>query len=137
MDETNLYIRRRLALASVFMSLSVMLGAFGAHGLKDKLDAHQLSTYETSTRYLVYHALSLFIVCFIHAQSWLSKADFIKVFRFFLVGIGLFSGSLYLLTFLQAAGIKGMEWLGAVTPFGGMTFILSWLFTAYKLLRAK
>jgi uncharacterized membrane protein YgdD (TMEM256/DUF423 family) len=137
MEENNLYVQRRIAVACVLMSISVMLGAFGAHALKEKLDEHQLSTYETSTRYLVYHALALLILSIVHVQGLLSKMAYVKSYRFFIIGISIFSGSLYLLTFLQAAGVKGMEWLGAITPFGGMTFILTWLYTAFQLVGKK
>lgn len=112
-----------------------MLGAFGAHALKDKLDAHQLSTYETANRYLVYHTIALFILSFLHLKEVLSKVDYLKIYRLFLIGMTLFSGSLYLLTFLQAGGVTGMNWLGAITPFGGVTFMATWLFIAYKISR--
>jgi uncharacterized membrane protein YgdD (TMEM256/DUF423 family) len=137
MEEKNQYLRNRIALACVLMSVSVMLGAFGAHALKDKLNPDQLSTYETSNRYLVYNTMALLVLCFLHLNKLLLKKSFITVYRFFLLGIGLFSGSLYLLTIFNVAGVTGMNWLGAITPFGGITFIITWLYTAFKVSKSS
>ncbi len=99
--------------------LGIALGAFGAHGLKTRVDADLLTVFETGVRYHMYHALALVLVglgalrwpgTWINASGWL-----------FLVGILVFSGSLYLMT------LTGVRWLGAITPIGGLAFILGWV----------
>jgi uncharacterized membrane protein YgdD (TMEM256/DUF423 family) len=104
-----------------FAMLAVITGAFAAHGLKQVLDAYSLGLLETAARYQMYHALALLIVAVFSTipqlpTRWLKLAAFA-----FILGIVLFSGSLYLLAF------SGIKWLGAVTPLGGVAFILGWL----------
>jgi len=104
-----------------FAMLAVMTGAFAAHGLKQVLDAYSLGLFETAARYQMYYALALLIVAAISAipqfsTRWLKLAAIA-----FILGIVLFSGSLYLLA------LSGIQWLGAVTPLGGVAFILGWL----------
>lgn len=101
--------------------LAVLIGAFAAHGLKHVLDAYQLGLVETAVRYQMYHAIALFIVGVIStipqfSLRWLKLAAFA-----FILGIVLFSGSLYLLAF------SGIKWLGAITPLGGVALIFGWL----------
>jgi len=104
-----------------FAMLAVMTGAFAAHGLKPVLGAYGLGLFETAARYQMYHAIALFIVAAVStipqiSPGWLKLAAFA-----FMLGIILFSGSLYLLA------LTGIKWLGAVTPLGGVAFILGWL----------
>jgi uncharacterized membrane protein YgdD (TMEM256/DUF423 family) len=104
-----------------FAMLAVMTGAFAAHGLKQVLDAYSLGLFETAARYQMYHALALLVVALFSAipqfpTHWLKLAAIT-----FILGIVLFSGSLYLLA------LSGIKWLGAVTPLGGVAFILGWL----------
>ncbi len=110
-------------------ALAVMLGAFGAHALREQLSADLLSTFETGVRYHVYHALALFVVVLALARGydagWATLAGWL-----FMAGILLFSGSLYVLA------ITGVRWLGAVTPFGGLAFIAGWLALAVAAWRA-
>lgn len=110
-------------------ALAVMLGAFGAHALREQLSADMLSTFETGVRYHVYHALALFVVVLALARGydagWATLAGWL-----FMAGILLFSGSLYVLA------ITGVRWLGAVTPFGGLAFIAGWLALAVAAWRA-
>lgn len=109
-----------IALGSLNAALAVILGAFGAHGLKSKLTESSLAIYQTGVHYHFYHALGLILAGIIITQNAPSLA-----FRWsgwlMLAGIILFSGSLYLLS------ITNIRWLGAVTPFGGMAFIIAWL----------
>ena len=100
--------------------LAVITGAFATHGLKQVLDAYSLGLIETAARYQMYHAIALVMVSVVStipkiSQRWLKFAAVA-----FVLGIVLFSGSLY---FLALSGIK---WLGAVTPLGGVAFILGW-----------
>src|SRR5215510_7364231 len=131
MDPFGLEFRRRtpmtrksdssllLALGCFFGGSAVAAGAFGAHSLKDVLDTQMLIVFETATRYQMYHALGLCIVAWAvdrFPEERLEPAGWL-----FLVGILLFSGSLY------GVSLAGLRWLGAVTPIGGVTFIAGWL----------
>ncbi len=106
--------------ASLAGALAVMLGAFGAHALREQLSADLLNTFETGVRYHVYHALALFAVVLALSRgydaNWATLAGWL-----FVAGMILFSGSLYVLA------ITGVRWLGAITPFGGLAFIAGWL----------
>ncbi|MEK7745358.1 MAG: DUF423 domain-containing protein [Elusimicrobiota bacterium] len=104
---------------ALFMLLGTALGAFGAHGLKDVLDAEMKAVFETGVRYQVYHALGLF------AAAWVLEryASRLAVYGglCFIAGILLFSGSLY------ALSLSGLRRLGAITPLGGLLFLAGWL----------
>ncbi|WP_127132475.1 DUF423 domain-containing protein [Pseudoflavitalea rhizosphaerae] len=115
-----------LKTAALLGALTVALGAFGAHGLKKLVPAETVSTFETGVRYQFYHVFALLIVAILYAnysQRWLKYAA-----NSFLAGIVLFSGSLYLLTALKATETVGLSGIGAITPIGGVFFILGWLF---------
>jgi len=105
----------------------VALGAFGAHGLKSRVGADLLAVFETGVRYHMIHALALLAVGWAATRwpgPWVGAAGWL-----FLVGIVVFSGSLYLMTF------TGARWLGAVTPIGGVAFILGWVALAVAAFR--
>jgi uncharacterized membrane protein YgdD (TMEM256/DUF423 family) len=109
-------------LGAIAAGVAVILGAFGAHGLKSRVDPALLVVFETGVRYQMYHALALLAVGLarVHWPSALvSMAGW-----FFLVGIVIFSGSLYLMT------ATGARWLGAITPIGGVAFIIGWIVLA-------
>jgi uncharacterized membrane protein YgdD (TMEM256/DUF423 family) len=113
-----------LKIAFVFGALGVALGAFGAHALKEQLDARQLQTYQTAVQYHFYHVFALAVTGLLRLSfpnKWLTNAGYL-----FVTGIILFSGSLYTMVFLKAAGIEGVNWLGAITPLGGVAFIAGW-----------
>ena len=104
-------------LASLSGGLAVVLGAFGAHMLKGRVEPQLLATFEIAVRYHMYHSLALLAV---------AKVDFAARFKaaagwLFLAGIPLFSGSLYVLS------LTGAKWLGGITPLGGLAFVLGWL----------
>lgn len=103
--------------AAVLGVLAVALGAFGAHGLKSKVNADTLQVFETAVKYQFWHVFALIAVAVLF-QSYPSNT-MLWSGRFFVAGIILFSGSLYALTFFRAAGNESMNWLGAITPFGG------------------
>jgi uncharacterized membrane protein YgdD (TMEM256/DUF423 family) len=109
-----------LILGGINAALVVMLGAFGAHGLKAKLTAEMLAVYQTGVHYHLFHALGLLAVGLVASQIadsvWLKWSGWLM-----LVGIILFSGSLYVLS------VSGLRWLGMVTPFGGVAFIAAWI----------
>jgi uncharacterized membrane protein YgdD (TMEM256/DUF423 family) len=113
--------RLATTLGALFGATGVILGAFGAHALQGKLDAHDLQTYETAVRYQMYHAFALFAAAWLLSRN-LPYAAFAA--WAFVAGIVVFSGSLYLLVG------TGQRWLGAVTPIGGLCFIAGWLLLA-------
>ena len=102
--------------------VGVAAGAFGAHGLKSRLDAEMLNTFEVGARYQMYHAFALFVAAW--AQGRWHGAAATWAGWLFVAGTILFSGSLYVLS------LSGLRWLGAVTPFGGLAFLAGWLFLA-------
>lgn len=112
-----------LAIASIFGGLSVAGGAFGAHALKAQLTEKSLSTFELGTRYQMHHALVLLLVGLLWLQQpdspWFSYASWA-----FIVGIVLFSGSLYGLS------LSGIKILGIITPLGGVALIFGWALLA-------
>ncbi len=115
--------RRFAIIAAIVGALSVALGAFAAHGLKPRLDAHLLANWETGVRYQFYHVFALM------AAAWLAdRLPECKSARWagwlFLAGILLFSGSLYVMA------LTGQRWLGMITPFGGVAFITGWILLA-------
>ena len=115
------------ALGAVFGAIGVALGAFGAHALKATLRPEDLGTFEIGVRYQMYHALALFVVAWATTQ-W-SASTVTGAGWAFVVGIVVFSGSLYTLV------LTGQRWLGAVTPIGGVAFLIGWGLLAWTALR--
>lgn len=112
----------RMQVAAVTGALAVALGAFGAHGLKQGVtDAHLLEVWDTGARYHLVHAVVLLVLASRGGPVWAE--------RLLLAGIVLFSGSLYLMT------LTGARWLGAITPLGGVCFILGWLWIGFGAVR--
>ena len=118
--------RTYLIIASLSGAVAVALGAFGAHGLKKIVDADTVSAFQTGVQYQMYHALTLLATAILYERfpgkriKWAGAC--------FIIGIILFSGSLYLLTALKAAGQANLKGVGIVTPIGGIFFIAGWLF---------
>ena len=113
-------------LAAGALALAVMIGAFGAHALRDRLDAYSMGVYEKAVFYHFIHALGLLIVSLLPRTGTLSATSAAWICGLLLAGILLFSGSLY------ALAITGIRALGAVTPLGGICFIAAWLLLAYS-----
>ena len=105
--------------------LAVILGAFGAHGLKKIVPPETVTTFQTGVQYQMYHALALIFVgmLFEKADTGIMKWAGIC----FVIGILLFSGSLYLITLLKAKNTVGLSGIGIITPFGGLFFVAGWL----------
>lgn len=120
-----------LVTASFIGALSVILGAFGAHGLKKIVAPESLVTFETAVRYQFYHvfALALTGLVFASGSPSLMKAAGIL----FIAGMVLFSGSLYLLTYKSAANMQGLSWVGPITPLGGTLLVAGWICLALGL----
>ena len=114
-----------LLAAACLGALTVALGAFGAHGLRDKVSEHILGIFETAVRYQFYHVFALLAVGILF--QWYNNAWLLWSGRLFIGGIILFCGSLYTLTYFLAQENEGMKWLGAITPFGGLCFIAGWV----------
>ncbi|MCZ8528333.1 DUF423 domain-containing protein [Alteromonas sp. PRIM-21] len=107
-----------LVIGAALAGLAVVLGAFGAHGLKSVLSTKQLNTFEIGVRYQMYHSLALLLLPALSAyvsSKWVNRSAFC-----FVTGTVLFSGSLY------ALAISGIKWFGPVTPLGGLFFIAGW-----------
>lgn len=100
------------------MFLGVVLGAFGSHALKGRLSEHYLEVYKTGVLYHFIHALGLFVIVWLSTVSADPKLYWAGVFM--VLGVILFSGSLYVLS------ITGIKWVGAITPLGGLSFLLAW-----------
>ena len=114
--------KKLIQIASIFGAIAVGIGAFGAHGLKEILaETGRLETFETAVKYHFYHSLALLMVgiLFLFKPDWkqLKLAGTLMI-----LGILIFSGSLYILC------LTGITWLGAITPLGGVAFILGWVF---------
>ena len=117
------------ATAATALALAVIVGAFGAHGLRDRLDAYSTSVYEKAVLYHFFHALGLLFVSMMPKLGYLSARQSGWICALLLAGIVLFSGSLYVLA------ITRIPTLGIITPFGGLAFIAAWLALAWMLLR--
>ena len=115
-----------VAIGAVSAFVSVAAGAFGAHALKARLPADLLAVFETGARYQMYHALALVLIGVLAGKSpLLGAAGWAMV-----TGTLLFSGSLYVLA------LTGVRWLGAITPLGGLAFLVGWALLAAAALRA-
>jgi uncharacterized membrane protein YgdD (TMEM256/DUF423 family) len=113
-----------LKIAALLGALSVALGAFAAHGLKKIFTTDNLQVFETAVRYQFYHVFALLAVGILYAAfpgKLMASAG-----KFFIAGTILFSGSLYLLCYVKYSEMP-LNWIGAITPFGGVCFIAGWL----------
>ena len=120
-------IKLFLLTGSFFCMLSVMLGAFAAHGLKSRLNEYSLGVFKTAAEYQMVHGLALIAVAIL--IKW--GINLTVAGGFFIAGTLLFSGSLYLLA------LSGMKWLGPITPLGGLCFIIGWVVILVQVARFK
>ncbi|BAY82460.1 hypothetical protein NIES267_19400 [Calothrix parasitica NIES-267] len=109
-----------ISLAAIFGGSSVAAGAFASHALKGKLSERALEIFEVGARYQMYHALALLLVAILLNQSQTSPTSLIASGWLFIIGIFIFSGSLY------ALSLSDIKILGAITPLGGVAFIAGW-----------
>jgi len=117
------YDKKIAVVASILGAITIVLGAFGAHTLEQWVAAEALSTFETGVRYQMYHCLGLLMLSWIPGISHKVRN---QVFWLFIVGICLFSGSIYLLSLSEVLSIN-TKVLGPVTPIGGLAFIVGWI----------
>jgi uncharacterized membrane protein YgdD (TMEM256/DUF423 family) len=108
-----------LMTASILLAVAVAVGAFGAHGLKAHLSEAMLQTWKTGVEYHFYHALGLLLIGVLSVSMPTNLLNWSALFLF--AGIVLFSGSLYILA------ITGIKWIGAITPLGGLCYIVGWV----------
>jgi len=114
---------------AILLALAVALGAFGAHGLRGRIDAYSLGVWEKAVFYHFVHALGILIVSILPKTGTFPEAGAETVSMLLFAGIVIFSGSLYLLA------VTGRSILGAITPIGGVAFIVGWLLLAWRLRR--
>jgi uncharacterized membrane protein YgdD (TMEM256/DUF423 family) len=119
--------RHFLGIGALSACIAVAAGAFGAHALRDLVSVDRLAVWETAARYQMYHALGLLVVAYLTAQKTAGPARLSG--WLFVAGTLLFSGSLYALT------LTGIAWLGAITPLGGVAFLVGWLVLAWGVWR--
>lgn len=125
--------KRFVAIGAVLGAVAVALGAFGAHGLKKIVPAETVQTFQTGVQYQMYHSLALLLAGMLYEKC---SPKFVKLSgAFFIIGILLFSGSLYLLTFFKSTETVGMEKFGLITPFGGLAFIAGWIFLFFAAIK--
>lgn len=114
-----------IKIAALLGALSVIIGAFGAHALRQLLNDNSIAIFETGVQYQFYHVFALLAVGVLYKDAH-NKIMFYSGI-FFIAGVILFSGSLYFLTFIKGLHVAGYRWAGAITPFGGLSFILGWI----------
>lgn len=132
--------KRLLTFAGISGVIAVSLGALGAHGLKEKMKAglltlDSLQAFDTAARYQMYHSIALLAMAFLIEKfsiKLISAAAYC-----FLVGILLFSGSLYILSTSSLLGLENVRWLGPVTPLGGLFFIAGWVLIVFAGIKSK
>ncbi len=117
-----------LKMAAIFGAFTVILGAFAAHTIKPIISSDALAVFETGVRYQMYHSIALFFTGLLYKEF--PVKSIVIAGKLFIIGIVIFSGSLYLLTYLKTVGANNFLWIGAITPFGGLAFIVAWLLLA-------
>jgi uncharacterized membrane protein YgdD (TMEM256/DUF423 family) len=128
-------MHKSFLLSGTFLGgITVILGAFGAHGLKKYVPSESITTFQTGVQYQMYHAIALILLAIVFEKTgptglmqWAGYC--------FLSGILLFSGSLYALTAMKATGKVGLEGIGIITPIGGLFFIAGWLLFFISVMR--
>jgi uncharacterized membrane protein YgdD (TMEM256/DUF423 family) len=108
---------------AVLAGVAVLLGAFGAHILKERLEPEQVAVFQTGVQYQFIHAIGLMLVALFYRYRPLKHMK--NAGLAFLLGIGLFSGSLYLITLGHFTHFN-FKWLGPITPIGGVAFVVGW-----------
>jgi uncharacterized membrane protein YgdD (TMEM256/DUF423 family) len=125
--------RKFLITGSIAVLIAVILGAMGAHALKQSLPAEQLMSFETGVRYQIYHGLALLIISIIPSLSRQAKNI---VYYLFVMGMILFSFSIYMLSTTAITGLN-VSFLGPVTPIGGLLLITGWIYLIIKFISIK
>ena len=116
-----------IVFGSILTGLAILLGAFGAHALKSRISPDDLAIFETGIRYHIYHSIGLILIGILGFYFPHNLIDIPA--KLFLLGISIFSGSLYLLV------LTNTRWLGAITPIGGICYMIGWLLLAFNIYR--
>jgi uncharacterized membrane protein YgdD (TMEM256/DUF423 family) len=124
--------KKILITASLFGAVAVVLGAFGAHGLKNLIPADALTIWAKGVEYQFYHTFALLFLSQMKESKWTNMA-----YRFFSFGILFFSGSLYLLATRTITEISFVNFIGPITPIGGLLFIIGWVMLLLSALKTK
>jgi len=124
--------KKILITASLFGAVAVVLGAFGAHGLKNLISADALTIWAKGVEYQFYHTFALLFLSQLKESKWTNMA-----YRFFSFGILFFSGSLYLLATRSVTEISFVNFIGPITPIGGLLFIIGWIMLLLSALKTK
>lgn len=117
-----------IIIGAVLAGISVIAGAFGAHGLKPRISPNYLAIYETAVQYHMFHSLALIVLGLI--GFYINQHVVYLPGIFILTGIIIFSGSLYCLV------LTNLRWFGAITPIGGVSFVVGWIWLAYNVWRS-
>ncbi|MES2628760.1 MAG: DUF423 domain-containing protein [Bacteroidota bacterium] len=126
---------RNLAIACVHMAVAIILGALGAHKLKELLSPEKLASFHTGVEYHIYHAIALLII---NSSGYFDRVKGLNTINLlFNLGILFFSVSIYLLSTIEISGMEALKMLGPVTPLGGLLFIIGWIFLAIRLFSMK
>lgn len=126
--------KQALLLGGLLMAIGIVLGAFGAHGLKPHLTVAQLDSYQTAIHYHQLHALGIICIGILsHMFGWKTARH---IWITMALGILLFSGSIYLLSCRDILGIENTAFLGPATPIGGLLLIISWLLLCRKIYKS-
>ncbi|HAJ59038.1 MAG TPA: DUF423 domain-containing protein, partial [Cyanobacteria bacterium UBA8543] len=109
-----------LGVGAILGGLSVAAGAFGAHALRQKLSERAIEIFQTGVHYQMYHALALLLVGLLLSRAEVAQSTLVAAGFSFIIGVAIFSGSLY------ALSLTNIKWLGAITPVGGVAFMVGW-----------
>lgn len=123
-------MKKNLSITAILGFIAILLGAFGAHALKEKLGIEQLKSFETGVKYQMYHVI---VLLFVNTYTQFSNKTKKTISIFFFMGILFFSGSIYLLTTTTIT----TKVLGPITPLGGLFFMIGWLLLAYHFIKKK
>jgi uncharacterized membrane protein YgdD (TMEM256/DUF423 family) len=134
---TNRTLQKKIfRTATIIIGIGVILGAFGAHGLKNIVSENEIQTFQTGIRYQLIHAFGILALAL--SMRRLQEHIFVRVYYLFLAGIVLFSGSLYVMVLSKAIGLEQiLNWMGIITPLGGLCFIAGWFQLAYNGYKAQ
>jgi len=119
-----------LIIGASLAGLAVLIGAFGAHGLKTRVSSEDLGVFETAVRYHMYHSLGIILISILGITKDFPDNILLMPVYLMIAGIIIFSGSLYILV------LTNIRWLGAITPIGGSLLIFSWFLFAFNIYRS-
>ena len=127
--------KKILIIATILAAISVILGAMAAHILEQHLTNKMLNAFKTATQYQMYHSLAIALCGLLYKTE--ENKYFKNAFYLFFVGIFLFSGSLYMLSLLSLTQVASLNFIGAITPIGGLCFIAGWIYLAVAISKIK